>query len=62
MNTLINNRTNKIISRTNSERIEENPPLKALPKQKSEASHCHNCGNKIDKDTIICPSCGIEIT
>jgi len=43
-------------------KIEESPPLKTLPKQKSEASHCHNCGNKIDKDTIICPSCGIEIT
>ncbi len=43
------------------ERIEESSPPKALPKQKSEALHCHNCGNKIDKDTIICPACGIEI-
>jgi len=43
-------------------KIEESPPPKTLPKQKSETSHCHNCGNKIDKDTIICPSCGIEIT
>ena len=25
-------------------------------------SQCYNCGNKIDKDTLICPSCGIEIT
>lgn len=44
------------------EKIEENPPPEALPKQKSEALHCRNCGNKIDKDTIIYPSCGIEIT
>jgi len=44
------------------ERIEESPPLKNLPKQKSGASHCHNYGNKIVKNTIICPSCGIEIT
>ena len=43
-------------------KIEESPPPEALPKQKSEISHCHNCGNKIGKDTKICPSCGIEIT
>ena len=43
-------------------KIEESPPPEALPKQKSEISHCHNCGNKIDKDTKICPSYGIEIT
>ncbi len=23
--------------------------------------HCHNCGNKIDKDTKICPNCGIDV-
>jgi len=23
--------------------------------------HCHNCGNKISKDMIICPACGIDI-
>jgi hypothetical protein len=44
------------------ERIEETTTLKTLPKQVNGALHCHNCGNKIDKDTIICPSCGIEIT
>lgn len=43
------------------ERIEESPTPKILPKQKSEPLHCTNCGNKIDTDTIICPSCGIEI-
>jgi len=43
-------------------KIEESPPPKVLPKQINEVMHCHNCGNKIDKDTIICPSCGIEIT
>jgi len=43
------------------ERIEETTP-KSLPKQKSEALHCHSFGNRVDKDTIICPSCGIEIT
>jgi len=42
-------------------RIEENPPTKILPIQNSEASHCHNCGNKIDKGTKICPNCGIDI-
>ncbi len=44
------------------ERIEGTTTLKTLPKQVNEALHCHNCGNKIDKDTIICSSCGIEIT
>ncbi|GAH04783.1 unnamed protein product, partial [marine sediment metagenome] len=31
-------------------------------KQVNGAMHCYNCGNKVDQDTIICPSCGIEIT
>jgi len=44
------------------ERIEETTPPKTLPKQVNQALHCHNCGNKVDKDAIICPSCGIEIT
>ena len=44
------------------ERIEETTPPETPPKQVNEASHCHNCGNRVDKDTIICPSCGIEIT
>jgi hypothetical protein len=42
--------------------IEERIPTKSLPKQANEELHCHNCGNRVDKDTIICPSCGIEIT
>ena len=37
------------------ERIEGTTTLKALPKQVNEALHCHNCGNRVDKDTIICP-------
>ena len=44
------------------ERIEETPTPETLPKQDNKALHCHNCGNRVDKDTIICPSCGIEIT
>ncbi len=44
------------------ERFEEKTPSKTISKQVSEVLHCRNCGNKVDKDTIICPSCGIEIT
>ena len=44
------------------ERIEETTPPETLPKQVNEAMPCHNCGNRVDKDTIICPSCGIEVT
>ncbi|NVM45737.1 MAG: zinc ribbon domain-containing protein [Candidatus Lokiarchaeota archaeon] len=36
-------------------------PPKTLPKQKIEALHCHNCGNKIDKEAKICPNCGIDV-
>lgn len=43
------------------EKIEEASPQKILPKQLKEAMHCHNCGNKIDKETKICPNCGIDV-
>lgn len=42
--------------------IEETTTPKVLSKNLAAKLHCYNCGNKIDKDTIICPSCGIEIT
>ena len=41
--------------------IEETTPPEVLSKNIDGKSHCTNCGNKIDKGTIICPSCGIEI-
>ncbi|NVM17657.1 MAG: zinc ribbon domain-containing protein [Candidatus Lokiarchaeota archaeon] len=43
------------------ERMEIISPSNTLPIQKSEISHCHNCGNKIDEDTKICPNCGIDV-
>ena len=43
------------------ERIEETTTPETLPEQSNKALHCYNCGNRVDKDTIICPSCGIEI-
>lgn len=27
----------------------------------SNLKHCHNCGNKISEDMVICPACGIDI-
>jgi len=42
--------------------IEETTPPEVLSTKIGGKSHCTNCGNKIDKDTIICPSCGIELT
>ena len=43
------------------ERMEISSPPKTLTKKLNEAIHCHNCGNKIDKETKICPTCGIDL-
>lgn len=42
--------------------IEETTTPAVLSTNIDGKSHCNNCGKKIDKDTLICPSCGIEIT
>jgi hypothetical protein len=42
--------------------IEETTAQEVLSVNSGSKLHCYSCGNKIDKDTIICPSCGIEIT
>ena len=42
--------------------IEETTTPEVLSTNIDGKSHCNNCGKKVDKDTIICPSCGIEIT
>ena len=41
--------------------IEETTPPKALSTELNAKSQCSNCGNKVDKDTIICPNCGIDV-
>ena len=41
--------------------IEETTPPEALSTNINIKSQCYNCGNKIDKDTKICPHCGIDI-
>ncbi|MHA1255478.1 MAG: zinc ribbon domain-containing protein [Promethearchaeota archaeon] len=41
--------------------IEETTIHEVLSTDIDAKSQCYNCGNKIDKDAIICPSCGIEI-
>jgi len=41
--------------------IEEITPPKALSTNIGAKLHCSNCGNKIDKDTKICPNCGIDV-
>jgi hypothetical protein len=38
----------------------ENPP-NFFTKQKKESTHCHNCGNKIDRAAKICPNCGVDV-
>ena len=43
------------------ERIEETTPPNVLSRQVNEALYCQNCGNKIAKDTKICPNCGIDV-
>jgi len=42
--------------------IDETTTHEVLSTNLDAKSQCYNCGNKIDKDTLICPSCGIEIT
>ena len=41
--------------------IEETATSEVLSPNIDAKLHCNNCGNKIDKDAIICSSCGIEI-
>ncbi len=40
--------------------IEETATPKVLSTDNAAKLHCHNCGNKIDKDTKICPNCGVD--
>jgi len=42
--------------------IEESTTPKVLSTNIDGKTHCNNCGKRVDKDTLICPSCGIEIT
>lgn len=41
--------------------IEETTTHEVLSTDIDAKSQCYNCGNKIDKDTKICPNCGIDI-
>ena len=41
--------------------IEETTPIEVLSTNRDNKSYCNNCGNKIDKDTKICPHCGIDV-
>ena len=43
------------------EKMEVKLPPKSPSKQQLKTLHCHNCGNKIDNETKICPNCGIDI-
>ncbi|MHA1240164.1 MAG: hypothetical protein ACTSQU_05155 [Promethearchaeota archaeon] len=40
--------------------IEKTTAPEVLSKNIDGKLHCNNCGKRIDKATIICPSCGIE--
>lgn len=42
--------------------IEETATSEVLSPNIDAKSQCYNCGKRIDKDTLICPSCGIEIS
>jgi len=41
--------------------IEEITPPEVLSTNIDAKLLCSNCGNKIDKDTKICPKCGIDV-
>ena len=41
--------------------IEETTTKEVLSTNKDAKLLCYNCGNKIDKDTKICPICGIDV-
>jgi len=41
--------------------IEETTIHEVLLPNIDAKSQCYNCGNKINKDTKICPNCGIDI-
>ncbi len=41
--------------------IEETTTPKTLTAELNAKSQCYNCGNKIDRDTKICPNCGIDV-
>ena len=42
-------------------KIAETTLSEVLVKNIGAISQCCNCGNKIDKDTKICPNCGIDV-
>ncbi len=41
--------------------MEETPPPEVLSVSVEAKLHCHNCGNRIDGETKICPNCGIDV-
>ncbi|HEA70581.1 MAG TPA: zinc-ribbon domain-containing protein [archaeon] len=47
----------KTVEKQSKTEIRENPDSK----ESFEINYCPNCGKKIEKKTIICSSCGIDI-